>query len=66
MANGLVNTKSITRRCSAIADLHHGAQPDFLHATNYQDLWWFRAARRAAGDSRRQGDTLFRGLYTYD
>ncbi len=46
----------------------YAAQPDFVNATNYQDLWWAAGGTESGWgiNLAHQGDSLFATWFTYD
>ncbi|MDQ6922774.1 MAG: hypothetical protein M3Z74_01275, partial [Pseudomonadota bacterium] len=47
----------------------YGPQPNFVAATNYQDLWWASPGGSESGwgvNLTHQGDTIFATWFTYD
>jgi len=69
VVNGTQQTKSITRQVfGPPPSCTYGAQPNFVSATNYQDLWWVAAdAEDGWGvNLTHQGDNIFATWFTYD
>lgn len=69
LVNGLAYTKSITRTVfGPMPTCTYGAQPDFVDATNYQDLWWVPGGAEGGWGLTiaQQGDIIFAAWYTYD
>jgi hypothetical protein len=67
--NGLAQTKSITRTLfGPMPTCTYGAAPDFVHATNYQDVWWPPGGAEAGWGLMlsQQGDFIFGAWFTYD
>jgi hypothetical protein len=68
--NGAVTqVKPITRVAfDVMPACSYGAQPDFTHATNYQDVWWVTGGAEGGWGLAltHQGDVVFTGWFTYD
>ena len=67
--NGVQQTKPITRQVfGPLPACTYGAQPDFVNATNYQDLWWAAGGTESGWgvNLTHQGDVLFATWFTYD
>jgi serine protease len=68
--NGIAQTKSIVRQVfGPLPTCVYSAQPNFVAATNYQDLWWAAPGASEAGwgiNLTQQGDTIFATWFTYD
>jgi serine protease len=67
--NGVHQTKSLTRQVfGALPACAYGVQPDFVSATNYQDLWWVaNGAESGWGiNLTHQGSNIFATWFTYD
>jgi hypothetical protein len=68
-ANGITQAKQITRQAFGPPPLCvYGATPNFVPATNYQDLWWVAAGAEAGWgiNLTHQGDTIFATWFTYN
>lgn len=69
VVNGVPQTKAITRHAfGPVPKCAHGTQPDFVGATNYQDLWWATGGIEAGWgiNLTHQGDLIFATWFTYD
>src|SRR5438552_405683 len=68
--DGISQTKAITREAfGPVPACTFEAQPDFVLATNFQDLWWAAPAASESGwgiNLTNQGDTIFATWFTYD
>ncbi|HVN33662.1 MAG TPA: S8 family peptidase [Casimicrobiaceae bacterium] len=67
--NGVSGAKTISRTVfGTLPSCTYGAAPDFLHATNYQDVWWVANGAEAGWGVMisQQGNTIFAGWFTYD
>jgi len=67
--NGISGTKTISRTVfGTLPSCTYGAAPDFLHATNYQDVWWVAAGAESGWgiNLTHQGDNIFATWFTYD
>jgi serine protease len=67
--NGIAGTKSITRTFfGTLPQCTYGSAPDFLHATNYQDVWWAPGGAEAGWGLMlsQQGNIIFGAWFTYD
>jgi serine protease len=69
IVNGVPQTKAITRHAfGPVPKCAHGTQPDFVNATNYQDIWWATGGIEAGWgvNLSHQGDLIFATWFTYD
>jgi hypothetical protein len=67
--DGVSQTKFITREVfGPLPTCTYGARPDFVAATNYQDLWWVAGGAESGWgiNLNHQGDTIFATWFTYD
>jgi hypothetical protein len=68
--NGISQTKTITRQVfGPLPTCTYGTQPNFVLATNYQDLWWKILPEWESGwgvNFTHQGDTIVATWFTYD
>ena len=66
---GAQQTKAITRDAfGPLPACAYGTQPEFVNATNYQDLWWAAGGAESGWgiNLTHQGDVLFATWFTYD
>ncbi|MDH5264190.1 MAG: CotH kinase family protein [Betaproteobacteria bacterium] len=66
---GVQQSKPITRLAfGTLPACTYAAQPDFVNATNYQDLWWAAGGTESGWgiNLAHQGDSLFATWFTYD
>lgn len=67
--NGIQQSKSITRVAfGAVPQCTYVAQPDFINAANFQDLWWATGGTEAGWgvNLTHQGEVIFATWFTYD
>jgi hypothetical protein len=65
----VTQVKQITRVAfDAMPTCTYAAQPDFVHAANYQDVWWVIGGAEGGWGLAltHQGDVVFVGWFTYD
>lgn len=69
VVNGTHQTKAITRQAfGRVPSCAYGAQPNFIAAMNYQDLWWVGGGVESGWgiNLTQQGNTIFATWFTYD
>ena len=67
--SGISGSKPITRTLfGTLPNCTYGPAPDFLHATNYQDVWWVPNGAEGGWGLMlsQQGNTIFAAWFTYD
>jgi serine protease len=67
--NGISQAKAIARYpFGPLPTCTYGPQPNFVQATNYQDLWWVAEGAESGWgiNIAHQGDIIFASWYTYD
>jgi serine protease len=67
--SGLSGSKPITRTLfGTLPNCTYGRAPDFVHATNYQDVWWVPNGAEGGWGLMlsQQGNTIFTAWFTYD
>jgi hypothetical protein len=69
IVNSIVGTKTISRTVfGPLPNCTYGPAPDFLHATNYQDVWWVPNGAEGGWGLMlsQQGNIIFAAWFTYD
>ncbi|HET7097317.1 MAG TPA: S8 family peptidase [Casimicrobiaceae bacterium] len=69
IVNNIFGTKTISRTLfGMLPNCTYGPAPDFVHATNYQDVWWVPNGAEGGWGLMlsQQGNIIFAAWFTYD
>jgi len=69
IVNGVSGSKMISRTLfGTLPNCTYGPAPDFVHATNYQDVWWVPNGAESGWGLMlsQQGNVIFAAWFTYD